>query len=112
MERLSEGADGDYTIDPARGTLTLSPRNLFRRDQLTVEYEESLDDYQRTMAGALGWKTDSSVHQSLALRGKAMTLAAIIRFAGMSSATFWAPAQWRRESPPPNASATMKPDTH
>jgi len=68
--RLSEGTDADYTVDPARGTLTLSPRVTFsRQDQLIIEYEESLDDYQRTMAGgAWGWQsTDSTVNHSLSL---------------------------------------------
>jgi hypothetical protein len=69
-EQLSEGADADYTIDQARGTLTLSPRVSFSREaQLIVEYEESLDDYQRTMAGgAWGWRSaDSSVNHSFSL---------------------------------------------
>ncbi len=68
--RLSEGTDADYTVDPARGTLTLSPRVTFsRQDQLIVEYEESLDDYRRTMAGgAWGWRsTDSTVIHSLSM---------------------------------------------
>jgi len=68
--RLTEGRDADYTIDPARGTITLAPRVHFsRRSQLVVEYEESLDDYQRTLAGGVwGWQSaDSSRRHSLSL---------------------------------------------
>lgn len=66
--RLTEGRDTDYTIDPARGTITLSPNVTFSRQSLLViEYEESLDDYQRTMAGgAWGWQSqDSAIAHSL-----------------------------------------------
>ncbi len=64
--RLSEGADADYTIDAARGTVTLSPRVRFGREsQLTVEYEESLDDYQRTMAGGQWeWRSSDSARSN------------------------------------------------
>lgn len=68
--RLTEGRDADYTIDPARGTITLSPQVTFsRQSQLVIEYEESLDDYQRTMAGgSWGWRSqDSAVSHSLSL---------------------------------------------
>lgn len=66
--RLTEGRDADYTMDPARGTITLSPHVTFsRQSQLVIEYEESLDDYQRTMAGgAWGWRSqDSAVSHAL-----------------------------------------------
>ena len=69
-DRLTEGQDADYTIDAARGTLTLSPRVAFsRQSQMVIEYEESLDDYQRTMAGGVwGWRSsDSSVQQALSM---------------------------------------------
>lgn len=69
-DRLAEGEDADYTIDVARGTLSLTPRVRFsRQDQLVIEYEESLDDYQRTMAGgSWGWQAaDSSVRHSMSL---------------------------------------------
>lgn len=65
--RLTEGRDADYTIDPTRGTITLAPRvTISRQSQLVIEYEESLDDYQRTMAGgAWDWhSSDSAFRQS------------------------------------------------
>ncbi|HWO56058.1 MAG TPA: hypothetical protein VNN55_00660 [bacterium] len=59
---LTEGRDADFTVDPARGTLTLSPRVQFSgRSQLTVEYEAALDSYQRSLAGgAWSWRSDDS----------------------------------------------------
>lgn len=60
--KLVEGPDADYTIDPARGTITLSPRlSPAWQSQLVVEYESALDQYQRTMAGGTwGWSSSDS----------------------------------------------------
>lgn len=65
--RLTEGRDGDYTIDPVRGTITLTPHvTVSRQSQFVIEYEESLDDYQRTMVGSTwGWhSSDSALQQA------------------------------------------------
>jgi hypothetical protein len=50
---LEEGADRDYVVDYGLGTVTFTPKNFIKNEDLIrVEYEYKLFNYQRTLLGA------------------------------------------------------------
>ncbi|MBD3298477.1 MAG: hypothetical protein GF341_07480, partial [candidate division Zixibacteria bacterium] len=59
-ERLTEGAEADYTFDIATGAITFAPDAVPDAGSIViVEYERALDAYRRTLAGA-SWTTGQS----------------------------------------------------
>jgi hypothetical protein len=49
---LEEGADRDFIVDYELGTVTFTPRNLIKNEDLIrIEYEYKLFNYQRTLVG-------------------------------------------------------------
>jgi len=56
--RLVEGTDRDYTYDPASGSITLSPAvTPTVAATLVAEFEQTLNEYRRALAG-LSWSWD------------------------------------------------------
>jgi hypothetical protein len=50
---LEEGAEKDFTVDYELGTVTFTPKNLIRdEDLIRIEYEYKLFNYQRMLLGA------------------------------------------------------------
>ncbi|HUU45972.1 MAG TPA: hypothetical protein VM118_09580 [Acidobacteriota bacterium] len=60
--RLQEGPENDYALDPSRGTILFTPTvTLTAGSRCVVEYEEMLDTYRRTLAGAdWSWRSADS----------------------------------------------------
>ncbi len=51
-QKLTEGRMEDYTVDYDFGSITFTPRNLIKEDDIIrVEYEYKVFDYQRLVAG-------------------------------------------------------------
>jgi hypothetical protein len=49
---LEEGADRDFVVDYELGTITFTPKNLIKNEDLIrIEYEYKLFNYQRTLVG-------------------------------------------------------------
>ncbi len=69
--RLREGQSAEYVFDPSQNAITFNPRvTIAPQSVAVVEYEETLDAYQRTLLGA-DWSWAGSakrVHNQLSVR--------------------------------------------